>query len=106
MSEHLCHAIECKTPVDPGKHMCYPHWRRVPKDLQRALWAAYVPGQEDRKDPSAKYLVAAERCICAVAVKDARLTQLEADTRVIEMQRSAGLISEIFPTLFGPEADT
>jgi hypothetical protein len=39
----------------------------VPQDLQRAVWAAYAPGQEIRKDPSGAYLAAAESAIEHVA---------------------------------------
>lgn len=39
----------------------------VPKQLQAALWAAYVPGQERRKNPTAAYLHAAAACVRAVA---------------------------------------
>lgn len=47
--------------------MCAPHWRMVPKPLQRALWAAYKPGQERRMDPTPEYLRAAAACVRSVA---------------------------------------
>lgn len=47
--------------------MCPRHWRMVPKPLQRAVWATYVDGQEDRKDPSAAYIEAALAAVAAVA---------------------------------------
>ena len=65
--KHDCHALNCKTDVPPRMHMCAKHWRMVPKPLQRALWAAYKPGQERRMDPSATYLRAAAACVRAVA---------------------------------------
>lgn len=64
---HHCHALACERPVPPRLHMCAPHWRTVPKPLQRRLWAAYKPGQERRKDPSPAYLRAAAACVRAVA---------------------------------------
>ena len=70
MSEHTCHARGCTKPVPPRMLMCYPHWRMVPKALQRAVWATYRPGQERTKDPSPEYLDAAGAAIDAVARKD------------------------------------
>lgn len=52
--------------------MCLPHWRMVPRVLQRKVWAAYVPGQEIRKDPTRAYLEIAREVIAAVAAKEAR----------------------------------
>jgi hypothetical protein len=51
-------------------HMCKRHWFMVPKALRDGLWAAYKPGQERRMDPSPEYLLAAARCVHAVAVKE------------------------------------
>lgn len=50
--------------------MCRKHWSMVPRDRQRALWAAYVPGQERRLSPSVEYLHAAAACVRAVAEKE------------------------------------
>ena len=50
--------------------MCSLHWRLVPLDLQKAVWAAYATGQEIRKDPSPEYLAASAAAI--EAVEDAR----------------------------------
>lgn len=52
-------------------HMCKRHWFMVPKVLRDALWAAYVPGQERRKDPTLAYLDAAMACVNAVAESEA-----------------------------------
>jgi hypothetical protein len=35
---------------------CKAHWFRLPKALRDRVWAAYVPGQEIRKDPSDAYV--------------------------------------------------
>lgn len=64
---HHCHALNCKASVPPRLHMCAPHWRLVPRDLQRALYAAYRPGQERTMTPSAQYLRAAAACVRSVA---------------------------------------
>ncbi|MGH2588108.1 MAG: hypothetical protein ACRDJE_24570, partial [Dehalococcoidia bacterium] len=64
---HTCHATGCRVPVPPKLLFCLPHWRQVPRILQRAVWAAYRPGQEVRKDPTPEYLVAMHAAIDAVA---------------------------------------
>lgn len=69
---HLCHARGCQTAVPEKLLMCSRHWGQVPKVLQRAVWAAYVPGQEISKTPSRAYLEAAQAAIDAVADKDRR----------------------------------
>lgn len=60
---HLCHALECPVSVPPRMFMCSAHWRLVPKIMQNAIWAAYVPGQERRKDPTSEYIDAAMRAV-------------------------------------------
>lgn len=63
---HPCHAIGCNVAVPPKMLMCLPHWRMVPRALQKRVWDTYVPGQERRKDPTADYLAAATAAIRAV----------------------------------------
>ena len=69
---HTCHARGCTTTVPPRLLMCRRHWRMVPRPLQDAVWDAYAPGQERRKDPSPAYLDAARAAIDAVALKEGR----------------------------------
>lgn len=38
---------------------CRSHWFRLPKWIRDSIWRAYVPGQEERLDPSEAYLHAA-----------------------------------------------
>lgn len=64
---HTCHARACEVVVPPRLFMCVRHWRMVPRELQTAIWAAYVPGQERRKDPSLEYLEIAMEAVRAVA---------------------------------------
>lgn len=64
---HVCHALGCEVAVPPKMHMCRSHWAAVPKPLQRRLWAAYRPGQENRIDPTPEYLRAVAACVRAVA---------------------------------------
>jgi hypothetical protein len=42
----------------------------VPRRLQAAVWRAYVPGQEVRKDPTAEYMDAQQAAVRAVAEKE------------------------------------
>ena len=64
---HACHARGCGTPVKPELLMCLRHWRVVPRAIQRAVWAAYRPGQCDDKAPSRAWLKAADAAIGFVA---------------------------------------
>lgn len=67
MSIHLCHARDCARAVPPRLLMCKPHWRMVPAELQRRVWATYRRGQEVDKRPSMAYLDAANAAVKAVA---------------------------------------
>ncbi len=69
---HTCHATACKVNVPPKMFMCKKHWYMVPRDLRLAIWAAYVPGQEIRKDPTGDYLDVAHEAIAAVEAKEGR----------------------------------
>lgn len=53
---HTCHWPGCEREVPPNMWGCAPHWYKLPKDLRDRIWAAYVPGQEITKTPSAAYL--------------------------------------------------
>lgn len=72
---HHCHAKNCPKVVPPSKLMCLKHWRMVPAEIQRAVWATYRPGQESDKKPSREYLEAARAAINAVAAKEAANTE-------------------------------
>lgn len=38
---------------------CMTHWFALPLHLRNRIWAAYQPGQEISKTPSAEYIAAA-----------------------------------------------
>ncbi len=65
---HECHARGCRVQVPPAFFMCDGHWKLVPKQLKRQLWAHFVPGQE-KGDESVKaaYLETAQKAIEVVA---------------------------------------
>lgn len=73
MSGHMCHAKGCKKPIPPKLLFCLRHWRMVPADLQKAVWATYRKGQEIDKKPSQEYLEIARAAIDAVATKEGAL---------------------------------
>lgn len=52
--------------------MCFHHWRMVPKTMQNAVWTNYVPGQEQRKDPTDEYLRVTREAIEFVAASEAK----------------------------------
>jgi len=67
---HTCHADGCSVEVAPAMFACLPHWRMVPKPLQRALTRVYVPGQELTKQPTRAYMLVQMRCRLAIAMKE------------------------------------
>lgn len=97
---HPCHADQCSVNIAPKFLMCARHWAMVPRRLQRELWAAYEPGQEDRKDPTPEYLVIQERCVTAVAVKEGLITSEVAEERVLRRSEEAGFISQMLPLFY------
>lgn len=38
---HACPIANCKTPAKDEHLMCWPHWRRVPKFLNGAVFETY-----------------------------------------------------------------
>ena len=53
---HHCHWPGCKKAVPPAAWGCRTHWYKLPRSLRAKIWAAYRPGQEDTKTPSARYV--------------------------------------------------
>lgn len=68
---HHCHARGCSTLTKPEMLMCLKHWRMVPRNLQKDVWAHYRVGQCDDKSPSKAWYAAADAAIAAVAAKEA-----------------------------------
>lgn len=67
---HHCHARGCNVLVKPEMLMCLRHWRMVPADLQKQIWATYRRGQCDDKQPSEAWHQAADAAIGAVASRE------------------------------------
>jgi hypothetical protein len=70
---HTCHAYGCDAVVPPENFMCYPHWRRVPKHMQKRIWATYRPGQCDDKNITPAYGRAAKDAIKVIAQKEGKI---------------------------------
>lgn len=56
---HHCHWPGCTQRVPEAAWGCRPHWRKLPKHIQDAIWGAFRPGQEISKTPSREYIEAA-----------------------------------------------
>ena len=63
---HACAISGCEKPVKGGQLMCWPHWRRVPRALNHAVFDTY---RNLRKDPKA-YRQARDAAIAAVEEKE------------------------------------
>jgi hypothetical protein len=44
---HPCRIPDCVRPAKDGQLMCLPHWRRVPRALNRAIFDTYANGPRD-----------------------------------------------------------
>ena len=73
MSVHTCHAEDCDTPVPPRMFMCRYHWFMLPRSMRNAIWREYVPGQEQRKDPSEGYVRVATEAVKWLAARERSL---------------------------------
>jgi hypothetical protein len=41
VNAHTCPISSCTTDVEYGKLLCVPHWRMVPRPLQKALYRTW-----------------------------------------------------------------
>ena len=62
-----CPVKGCTAHTKPNQLMCWPHWRRVPKFLNHAVFDTY---RNLRNDPDA-YRQARDQAISAVEAKEA-----------------------------------
>lgn len=79
VSEHTCHAMACEAKVPPAMFMCKRHWYMLPKAMRDAVWDEYVPGQEDRMDPTEDYLHVTTRAIRMLAIKEGHIEAVAGD---------------------------
>jgi hypothetical protein len=71
-ARHTCHADGCDLHVPPAMFMCRRHWFMLPKAMRDAVWAEYVPGQENRMDPTDSYLDVATSAVRWIALQEGR----------------------------------
>ena len=62
---HACRIPDCSRPAKDGQLMCWPHWRRVPKALNRAILHTYANGPRD------SYLANVEEAVRVIQGKEA-----------------------------------
>lgn len=63
---HACPIENCIRPAKDGQLMCWPHWRRVPRILNRVVFETY---RNLRADPEA-YRRARDEAIRIVNLKE------------------------------------
>lgn len=72
-----CPVKGCTAHAKPGQLMCWPHWRRVPKALNRAVFDTWRDasgrelGGEALIEANARYRQARDAAIAAVNAKEA-----------------------------------
>ena len=74
--DHHCHARGCTVAVKPELLMCWNHWKRVPKNIQSAVYQHYRPGQCDDKSVSKEWLLAADAAIGYLARMDGKSVRI------------------------------
>lgn len=62
--------------------LCWAHWQRVPFTTKCAVRDNYRRGQELDRNPTGAWVVAAQRAICAVAVREKLLRAVDAELLV------------------------
>lgn len=62
---HPCRIPDCPSPAKDGQLMCLLHWRRVPRALNRAIFATYSNG------PREDYLANVAEAVRVVQEKEA-----------------------------------
>ncbi len=71
-----CPVSGCTRHAKPGQLMCLPHWRRVPKALNRAVFDTFADasgrelGGDALRQASAAYVQARDAAIAAVEAKE------------------------------------
>lgn len=66
---HTCHAHGCKIVVPARMFVCRRHWAVLRQIVKDAVWREYRDGQEDRKDPTPRYMAVQRRAVAELAFK-------------------------------------
>lgn len=61
---HPCRIPDCPRPAKDGQLMCWPHWRRVPRALNRAIFDTY------RNGPRSAYQANVEEAVRVIQQKE------------------------------------
>ena len=76
MNQHACDANHCPVKVDASKGMCPVHWRMVPVEIQRRIYAAARKFKSRaQRLSSVEFLEAWADAVEAVATQEDRLTR-------------------------------
>lgn len=71
---HHCAIPDCPRPAKDGQLMCWPHWRRVPKSLNHAVFDTFGTMQRahgvDRIEAARDYQQARDAAVAAVVEKE------------------------------------
>jgi hypothetical protein len=86
-----CHALGCHESSKTDHLMCAKHWAMVPGRLQISAYTAKGRGNFNDVKISRAWLVAAEKTICWVAIREGRLTDDEAKQRIAAAKGFDGL---------------
>lgn len=62
---HSCAIPGCERPAKDGQLMCWPHWRRVPRILNRAIFDTWAAG------PVSEYRANVAEAVRVVSEKEA-----------------------------------
>lgn len=62
---HPCPVKGCERPAKDQQLMCWPHWRRVPRPLNKAIFETFANG------PRAEYSANVKEAIRVVEEKEA-----------------------------------
>lgn len=76
MKPHRCDANHCSAIVDAGKGMCPAHWKMVPAEVQRRIYAAARAYKSSaQRLSSVVFLEAWADAVESVATAEGRLTR-------------------------------
>lgn len=94
---HTCHAHACLIEVPPVRFCCPKHWYSLRRVMQDAVWREYKPGQENRKDPTARYMAVQQRAVAEIA-----LYRPKTKSGIMKVQKDLGFEGVLADGIMGP----
>lgn len=88
--QRRCHALGCEGECQVDHLMCVKHWTMVPARFQVAAYQAKSRGSLADLKVRRRWIVAAERAICWVAVREGKITTHESERRIEAAEGYAG----------------